>query len=174
MQSAPQPEELMVRYQQGDAAASTALIERLSPQLYRFFLAQEVSRRYADDLLQDTWLRVHEARHTWRPGEALLPWLYALARHVRVDHYRRARRREQREQPVAALPEIAAPQPDAAACGPDLEKMLRELPESQREVLVMLKVSGMSIEEVARATGASAGSVKQKAHRAYERLRRLL
>jgi len=170
MQPSPEVEELMVRYQQGDGAASTALIERLSPQLYRFFLAQVVSRRYADDLLQETWLRVHQARHTWRAGEPLLPWLYALARHVRVDHYRKARRVEDRERQVEELPEkSAAP---ALERGPDVERMLRELPESQREVLLMLKVSGMSIEEVARATGSSAGSVKQKAHRAYEKLRR--
>ena len=172
MQPAPELEQLMVRYQQGDATAITALIQRLSPQLQRFFLAQFVSRRYADDLLQETWLRVHEVRHTYRPGEPVLPWLYALARNVRVDHYRKLRRREDRERQVEALPEVPAPDRSAAR-GPDLEAMLRELPESQREVLVMLKVSGMSIEEVARATASSAGSVKQKAHRAYEKLRRL-
>ena len=162
----------MARYQQGDAAAVTALIQRLSPQLYRYFLAQFVSRRYADDLLQETWLRVHEARHTYRAGAPVLPWLYALARNVRVDHYRKTRRREEREQQVEALPEIAAAGSPAPR-GPDLEAMLRDLPESQREVLIMLKVSGMSIDEVARATASSAGSVKQKAHRAYEKLRRV-
>jgi RNA polymerase sigma-70 factor, ECF subfamily len=172
MQPAPELEQLMVRYQQGDASAVTVLIQRLSPQLHRFFLAQFVSRRYADDLLQETWLRVHEVRHTYRAGEPVLPWLYALARNVRVDHYRKARRREDREQQVDALPEVAASEP-VASRGPDVEAMLRELPESQREVLLMLKVSGMSIEEVARATASSAGSVKQKAHRAYEKLRRL-
>lgn len=173
MQPAPELEQLMVRYQQGDAAAVAALVQRLSPQLHRFFLAQFVSRRYADDLLQETWLRLHEARHTYRAGEPVLPWLYALARNVRVDHYRKARRREERERQVEALPEVAASEAGAAARGPDVQTMLRELPESQREVLVMLKVSGMSIEEVARATASSIGSVKQKAHRAYEKLRRL-
>jgi RNA polymerase sigma-70 factor (ECF subfamily) len=49
--------------------------------------------------------------------------------------------------------------------------MLGALPESQRQVLVMLKVSGMTMEEVARATSSSLGSVKQKAHRAYRTLR---
>jgi len=172
MQPAPELEELMARYQQGDGAAVAALIQRLSPQLHRFFLAQFVSRRFADDLLQETWLRIHQVRHTYRPGEPVLPWLYALARNVRVDHYRKTRRREERERQVEALPEVAATGP-AARSGPDVEAMLRELPQSQREVLILLKVSGMSIEEVARATASSAGSVKQKAHRAYEKLRRL-
>jgi RNA polymerase sigma-70 factor (ECF subfamily) len=172
MQPSAELEQLMVRYQQGDAAAVTELVQRLSPQLHRFFLAQFVSRRYADDLLQETWLRIHAARHTYRPGEPVLPWIYALARHVRVDHYRRTRRREDRELQVKTLPATPAAQ-SAASRGPDVEAMLRELPESQREVLVMLKVSGMSIDEVARATSSSVGSVKQKAHRAYEKLRRL-
>ena len=66
---------LMIRYQQGDRTAAGALVERLSPPLHRFFLMQPVSRRYADDLLQETWMRVHQARHTYRPGEPVLPWM---------------------------------------------------------------------------------------------------
>ena len=55
-----------------------------------------------------------------------------------------------------------------------MDTILAVLPERQREVIVMLKVSGMTIEEVARATSSSAGSVKQKAHRAYQKLREVL
>ena len=165
-------EALMVGYQNGDGAAATALIERVSPALRRFFLAQTTSSRHADDLLQETWLRLHQVRHTYRSGEPVLPWLYAIARHIRVDHYRRMRRLDAREQQVEQLPDPAeAPAPTR---GPDVEAALRQIPETQREVIVMLKVAGMSLEEVARATASSVGSVKQKAHRAYEKLRELL
>jgi RNA polymerase sigma-70 factor, ECF subfamily len=167
-------EGLMVRYQHGDSAAATALVNCLSPMLHRFFLIQSVSRRYADDLLQETWTRIHQVRHTYRPGEPVLPWLYAIARHVRVDHYRKARRSEMREQQVRELPEIAAATPAQAEIHPDLVALLATLPESQREVIAMLKVSGMSLEEVARATSSSIGSIKQKAHRAYTKLREQL
>ncbi len=163
----------MAAYQHGDRAAAEALIERVSPQLYRFFMAQVVSRRSADDLLQETWLRIHEARRTYRPGEPVLPWIYAIARHVRVDSYRKVRRTEIREQQVDVLPETPAPAPGAQA-GLDLEALLATLPESQREVIVMLKVSEMTLEQVARATSSSVGSVKQKAHRAYQKLREVL
>jgi RNA polymerase sigma-70 factor (ECF subfamily) len=165
-------ERLMAGYQRGDSDSAAALIERVSPMLHRYFMVQVVSRRYADDLLQETWLRIHEGRRTYRPGEPVLPWLYAIARHVRVDQYRKVRRVETREQQVEALPEGGQMLPEAAA--PDLQAMLAALPESQREVIVMLKVSGMSLQEVARATSSSVGSVKQKAHRAYEKLRELL
>jgi len=160
-------ELLMARYQQGDFTAATALVDRLSPQLHRYFLLQFVSRRYADDLLQETWMRIHEIRHTYRSGQPVLPWLYAIARNIRVDHYRRTQRSEMREQSLDESADIAHPAADAG----DLEALLAVLPESQREVIAMLKISGMSVEEVARATSCSVGSVKQKAHRAYERLR---
>jgi RNA polymerase sigma-70 factor, ECF subfamily len=137
-------EELMLRYQQADYAAATALIERLSPQLHRFFLVQVVSSRYADDLLQETWLKIHEARHTYRPSEPVLPWIYAIARHVRVDSYRKVRRLELRERQVDILPENAMRQAETMPRGPDLESLLGMLPDSQREVIAMLKISGMT------------------------------
>jgi RNA polymerase sigma-70 factor (ECF subfamily) len=165
-------EMLMVRYQEGDFDSATALIHRLSPQLHRFFQVQFASREEADDLLQETWLRIHEVRHTHRRGEPLLPWLYAIARHVRVDHYRKSSRRAARESRLDDVQEIGASAANPA--GTDLKTMLAPLPESQREVIEMLKVAGMSLEEVARATSSSVGSVKQKAHRAYEKLRDLL
>jgi RNA polymerase sigma-70 factor, ECF subfamily len=164
-------EMLMARYQAGDFAAATALIDRISPQLYRFFLAQTVSRVDADDLLQETWLRVHRVRHTYRPGEPVLPWFYAIARHVRVDHYRKAIRTSSREQRLEEISELAATAPEQIAKSDDLDALLAPLSESQREVLQMLKVAGMSLEEVARATSSTVGSVKQKVHRAYEKLR---
>jgi RNA polymerase sigma-70 factor (ECF subfamily) len=166
-------ETLMVRYQLGDLASATALIRRLSPQLHRFFMVQSVSRKDADDLLQETWMRIHEVRQTYRRGERVLPWLYAIARHVRVDHYRRVRRSESRERSVPQLPELPAGASPSTAT-PDIVELLAVLPESQREVITMLKISSMSLEEVARATSSSVGAVKQKAHRGYSRLRDIL
>lgn len=165
---------LMVRYQGGDSAAATALVNLLSPQLLRFFLMQISSREHADDLLQETWLRVHGVRHTYRAPQPVLPWLYAIARNIRVDHYRKARRTTQREDNIGQHGDFPVPHPQHASRTPDLDALLAALPESQREVVVMLKVSGMTLEEAARATSSSVGSVKQKAHRAYETLRKAL
>ncbi len=161
----------MAAYQAGDFAAARALIDRVSPQLHRFFIAQSARRADADDLLQETWLRIHKVRHTYRAGEPVLAWFYAIARHVRVDHYRRTIRIAAREHKLDDLPETAAPlKPEFRGTG-NLEDMLAPLPQSQREVIEMLKVAQMSLEEVARATSSSVGSVKQKVHRAYKKLR---
>jgi RNA polymerase sigma-70 factor (ECF subfamily) len=171
---APDLESLMSGYQQADEEAARALIERVSPVLLRFFWVQFANRRFADDLLQETWMRVHKARHTYRPGEPALPWIIAIARYTGIDNYRKSRRVEASETQVDVLPEPVSPNPSFAQPGPDIEAILGALPESQREVIVMLKVTGMTIEEVARATSSSAGSVKQKAHRAYRKLREVL
>jgi RNA polymerase sigma-70 factor (ECF subfamily) len=69
MDSGSKLDTLMARYQAGDFAAVTALVEGIGPQLHRFFMAQSASRSDADDLLQETWLRIHRVRHTYRPGE---------------------------------------------------------------------------------------------------------
>jgi RNA polymerase sigma-70 factor (ECF subfamily) len=165
-------EQLMIRYQQADPEAASALIALLSPRLHRFFASQMGSRSEADDMLQDVWLRIHRVRHTYRPGESVLPWIYAIAHRVRIDNHRRRHRRS-REVAFEVLPERGI-EPQAQNRTPAFDELVRDLPEGQREVLTMLKVDGLSIEEIARATCSTAGAVKQKAHRAYERLRRLL
>ncbi|MGC2657822.1 MAG: RNA polymerase sigma factor [Bryobacteraceae bacterium] len=178
MTAGPVPlETLMVRYQQADANATEKLLNLLWPLLNRFFLSMPDSRPSAEDLAQETLLQIHKARRTYRSGEPVLPWVYAIARHVRVDHFRRQRRRAAHEEAFEERElEQKAPPSEARhdeATG-DLEKLLAAVPESQREVLTMLKVLGMTVEEVARTTSSTTGAVKQKAHRAYETLRKLL
>lgn len=170
--SEPDLGQLMVQYQQADRAAASALVELLSPRFYHFFASQMGSRSDANDMLQEVWLRIHRVRHTYRAGEPVLPWMYAIAHRVRVDHYRKSRRLS-REVGVDVLPEVGTAGPERNRT-PAFDELIRDLPEGQREVLTMLKVDGLSIEEIARATASTAGAVKQKAHRAYERLRSLL
>lgn len=171
--SAPDLEQLMIRYQNGDARAAQSLVDLLGVRLYRFFASQMGSRADVDDMTQDAWMRIHRVRQTYRPGEPVLPWVYAIARRVRIDGYRRRRRIERREHAVDALPETGTAG-DPPSDLPSFAELVAPLPESQREALTMLKVDGLSIEEVARATASTEGAVKQKVHRAYNRLRALL
>ncbi len=163
----------MIRYQRADGDAARVLIQQLSPALFRFLSSQVATRSETEDLLQEAWLRIHKARHTYRPGEPVLPWIYAIARHVRIDGYRRRRRISQREVTADVLPERSASNGPSSQI-PDFEALISHLPENQREVVVLLKVEGLSLEEVARVTASTVGAVKQKAHRAYKRLRAIL
>lgn len=168
-------QRLMVGYQQADRDAAAELVERVSPMLLRFLAGPLQTRAYAEDMLQECWLRIHRSRHTYRPGTPVLPWFFAIARYTRIDAYRRRRQIDANETVVEDLSATGPSEsalPDAADM--DLWRLVGQLPPSQQEVIQMLKVSGLSLEEVARATGSSVGSVKQKAHRAYQKLRELL
>jgi RNA polymerase sigma-70 factor, ECF subfamily len=166
---------LMVRYQKGDAKAVEELVRLVSPGLLRFFSAWGLQRADTEDLAQECWVRIHRSRHTYRAPEPVLPWMFAIARHTRLDSYRRRKRREAKEVLVSEPPEILTrvEQPPTRIQD-QLAGLLESLPESQREVILMLKMSEMTLEEVARATSSTIGSVKQKAHRAYAKLRKLL
>lgn len=167
--------DLMVRYQQADGDAAAELVRRLSPMLLRFLAGPQQTRHHAEDMLQDCWLRIHRARKSYRPENPVLPWIFAIARHTRVDGYRRTSQVDQREMFSENLEAVSpAQQPEASDDGEELWHLVRQLPESQQEVVRMLKVVGLSLEETARATGTTVGAVKQKAHRAYRKLRELI
>lgn len=162
----------MRRYQQGDGEAARELIRQTAGVLYRSVQPFINNQAEAEDVLQDAWLKIHVARHTWRPGELALPWLLAIVRFTRIDYLRRQYRR--RESGLEALASEPVARGGAPENSDEIQRMLRALPESQREVLIMLKVEGLTLEETARVTGSSIGAVKQKASRAYARLRGLL
>jgi RNA polymerase sigma-70 factor (ECF subfamily) len=113
-------ETLLDCYQRADTQATTELIRRLSPDLLRFFLAQEATKTEAEDLLQNTWLRIHKARHTYRTGAPVLPWVFAIAKHARVDGYRKRRRIQHYEIATESLPEGPAHESPRAE-GPTFE-----------------------------------------------------
>lgn len=162
---------LMMQYQSADPAALDELVRRVSPPLLRYFGSSRFGRYDAEDMMQDCWMRIHRSRHTYRASEPVMPWIYAIARHTRLDAYRRRQRLAAREVLVANVPDTLH-QEAPEARQEDFERLIATLPESQREVLFMLKVSGMSLEEIARATASTVGAVKQKARRAYSPLRR--
>lgn len=165
----------MTRYQRADEAALDELVRRISPLLLRYFVGSRMSRGDADDLLQDCWIKIHRSRHTYRSTEPVMPWVYAIARHTRLDAYRKRRRMQAREVLVASVPEgWLRAAPETAQEDRGFERMIADLPEAQREALVMLKVAGMSLDEVAKATSSTVGAVKQRVHRAYKTLRRAL
>ena len=171
--SGPDLEQLMTRYQQADATAVRVLVERLAPQLYRFFASQTDSRSDAEEMVRAAWLLIHQSRHTYRRGEPVLPWLYAIARCVRPGNDRRWRRTASRETGVNPL--YASPfHREETNNIRRFKELAGGLSAAQHEVLTLLKVNGLSFEDVARATSSTTEAVKQKARRGYERLRELL
>jgi RNA polymerase sigma-70 factor (ECF subfamily) len=166
---------LLAEYQQGNRQAANEFVLLLHPVLYRYFLAQSGSRAAAEDLMQECWVRIHRGRASYRPGEPVLPWAFAIARHTKIDEYRRDSARASREAAVTGPGEpVTDPRRsiEQSLEASAILARLHELPDGQREVFMMLKVQGMSVDEVAHVVGSSRSAVKQKAYRAYETLRK--
>lgn len=176
---------VMDRYAQGDDAAFDELYRTGAPRVRGFLLRLCGDASVADDLTQETFVRVHRARGAFEPSSAALPWFFAIARNAFVDH----KRREQTRRGVSAalppgdggLPEAEAA-PDArgdevVAAGEMLalvKATLDALTPIQREAFVLVRFEGLSIAEAAQVLGATEAAVKVRAFRAYEALREAL
>jgi RNA polymerase sigma-70 factor (ECF subfamily) len=175
---------VMERYAEGEDDVFEALYRALSTPLYRFCLRLAAHRAEADDLFQETFLKMHRARATYAPGSNPLHWSYAIARSLYLSRKRYWRRRPENlgaSDDVAKHDDIHV---DAAAT-PESEVMaahlldvvsleLERMSEKNRSAYVLLKEEGMSAKDAAALLGTTADTVKQRAHRAYIQLKAAL
>lgn len=167
-------EELMAAYVGGDASAFDDLFSRYAPQLLRLLRSSSLTPDQAADLVQETFLRVHRARNDWRPGARLRPWVMTIALNLKRELYRRRGRRP--EVPLTRA-DGSSVEPEPVRSDPrvdDLDEALGQLPDAQREAIVLHWIEGFSFSDVGRMVGASTSAVKVRAHRGYRRLRELL
>jgi RNA polymerase sigma-70 factor (ECF subfamily) len=177
--------DLMQRYCDGDAGAFRELYALVAPRLAGYLLKMTRERALADDLLQQTFLKVHRARAAYVRGADPLPWIYAIAHRTFIDEARKHKRAVVRVGDDDQLPEVAAGltgesedrrdegRGDPALVAAALDA-LQALPVQQREAVVLTKLDGKSVAEAADIAGTTVGAMKVRAHRGYEALRKLL
>ena len=180
-------DEAMDRYAQGESVAFTILYAGLEVRLRAFLMRLAGKSAVADDLLQETFMRIHRARGSFEPGARVVPWAYAIARNAWLDYVRSAQVRGDREREVSRSSDT--PVPNEPTTGPDadseqvaiaketaaiVERVLATLPSVQREAFVLLRYEGMSVQEAAEILGSTPTAVKLRAFRAYEALREAL
>jgi RNA polymerase sigma-70 factor, ECF subfamily len=173
--------ELMRRYGRGEEDAFEPLYKLIAPQLYRFCLRLTSCRTDADDLLQDTLLRLHRARAAYLAGANTLHWAFAIARSASLDRLRYWRRRPENlgtASDVAEDRELRAAygyHPEAELLARDLEHVvtleLGKMSEKNRVAYVLLREEELSVKDAAVVLGTTADVVRQRAHRAYEQIR---
>ena len=177
--------ELMQRYCDGDAGAFRELYALVAPRLLGYLLKMARERALADDLLQQTFLKVHRARGAYVRGADPLPWIYSIAHRTFIDQARKHKRAVVRVGDAEELPEVAAAitgesddRRDDDRADPELVSAtldaLAELPAQQREAVVLTKLDGKTVAEAAEIAGTTIGAMKVRAHRGYEALRKLL
>lgn len=170
----------MDRYASGDTSAFGALHRALYPRLHAYLVRMRGSSHVADDLVQETFLRMHRARATFAAGASVIPWMYTIARNVVIDHARSVKARIVSEQAADDAPEpidSGADTESAAVAGEaarTVEQVLARLPAAQREAFVLLRYEGLSVLDAAQVLGATPAAVKLRAFRAYEALRAAL
>ena len=164
----------MTDYVAGDTAAFRVLFARHAAGLLRLMLRELGTPEEARDLVQQTFLQLHRARHDYDSSQRFKPWLVTIALNLKREYFRRLRRRP--ETPAFAVAEPAAPGSahDALVAQSSLDWALGKLPEEHRRVIELHWFHGLSFAEVAECVGISRASAKLRAHRGYVRLRELL
>ena len=169
----------MAAYLNGNQKAFQQLFARLAPRVHGFFMRSFRDSAVADELLQNTFLKMHQSRHTFRAGAPVRPWLFTIAASARADELRRRRRipEDVEEDPLARaeMPNELAASDRASADEREIVAQVRaaleRLSEPQRIVVHLHRYEGMTFGEIAVVLGSTEGAVKLRAFRAYEELR---
>ena len=176
-------EDDLQRLRKGDLDALAALIEQYQGRLYRYLVRLLREPATAEDLFQQTWLRVAERIKSYDPERSFENWLFTIARNLAFDHLRRYQP-ESLDEPLPSgeprLEMMAAEGPGAAESviaherSTQLAAALELLPVAYREVLSLRFEEELKLGEIADLLQIPLSTVKSRLHRALEDLRELL
>ena len=166
-------EQLMTAYRDGDAGAFEKLYLRHKGPLFRFVLRGVYQRSVAEELFQEIWMRVIEARERYVPEARFTTWLYTIAHNRLVDHWRRG---------APALVALDEDPPGNPAQDPGRQVEGREsagrflaaleaLPAAQREAFLLHEEGGLTVAAIARATGSNEEAAKSRLRYAIAKLK---
>jgi len=179
------PDAVLVKnYISGDESALASLIERHQSKIYGFIYSKINDRDLSDDIFQDTFIKVIKTLKSQSYNEEgkFLPWVMRIAHNLVVDHYRKAKKMPyQRETDEYSIfnymtdnslnieGQIISEQVEM-----DLTKLLDELPQDQKEVLIMRMYQDLSFKEIADLTGVSINTALGRMRYALLNLRKII
>jgi len=178
-------EALMQAYAAGRAAAFDTLYARHKGGVYRYLLRHCRDAGTADELFQDVWMNAIRARDRYVPTAKFTTWLYTLAHHRLVDHWRASGQAkfasidddgdESTRATVEALPASRRDEPetriDARQLREQLHAALATLPAVQRDAFLLQQEGGLSLAEIGQLTGVGVETVKSRLRYAVAKLR---
>jgi RNA polymerase sigma-70 factor (ECF subfamily) len=179
------PDAVLVKnYISGDESALASLIERHQSKIYGFIYSKVNDRDLSDDIFQDTFIKVIKTLKTKSYNEEgkFLPWVMRIAHNLVVDHFRKAKKmpfqRETEEYSIFNYMTDNAPTIESQMITEqvevDLTRLLDELPDDQKEVLVMRIYQDLSFKEIAELTGVSINTALGRMRYALLNLRKII
>jgi RNA polymerase sigma-70 factor (ECF subfamily) len=179
------PDAVLVKnYMSGDESALATLIQRHQSKIFGFIYSKVNDRDLSDDIFQDTFIKVIKTLKTQSYNEEgkFLPWVMRIAHNLVVDHFRKAKKMPlQRETDEYSVFNFISDnglniegQMISDQVASDLTKLLDELPEDQKEVLVMRMYQDLSFKEIAELTGVSINTALGRMRYALLNLRKII
>jgi RNA polymerase sigma-70 factor (ECF subfamily) len=172
-------DDAMERYARGEEDAFALLYDFVAPRVASYLRRRVGDQARIPDLVQQTFLHMHRARHTFRAGGEVLPWAFAIARRQLVDAFRRAEREPalsrhtdgdgdlDRGATCPCIEDLLA----AKEAARRVERALAGLSQPQRAAYELVKGDGLSLVQAAAVLGTTVTGVKLRTHRAYAALR---
>jgi len=179
-------EDLMAQFQAGTVQAFNILVDRYSERLMHYLYRFLNDARRCEDMLQETFLRVHRNRHAYRRIAKFSTWLYTIAGNLARSEYRRVKRqrtysmnavnRNNEEYEIPIPDESFSPDryTDRMLQGQYVHEALKQISPDYREVVVLRDIQQLSYDEIAEITGLPMGTVKSRINRGRTRLQELL
>jgi RNA polymerase sigma-70 factor (ECF subfamily) len=150
-------------------------LEEEIPRLRRYARALTRNAVRADDLVQETLVRALRKEHLWQPGTDLRAWLFTIMHNLNVNEVRRVIRDdatvdlENYSESLTAMTD-----PTASRQLRELDHALAQLPEEQRQVILLVGLEGMSYEDAATIVDVPIGTIRSRLSRGRESLRKLM
>ena len=183
----PSDAALLRRAQLGDQAAFRTIVERYQHRLYAVAYGVLHNREDALDAVQETFIKMHRSLESFKSESALFTWLYRICMNSAIDLQRKRVRRptvefdELLNQGADAVGADVAPQAANPArelsnkeLGALIEQAIAELPEAQRQVIVLREIEQLSYQEIAEVCECSNGTVMSRLHYGRKRLQQIL
>jgi len=177
----PDTEQALVeRLRRGDEAAFDAVYDAFNLRLFTFLLRLTRRHHVAEDLLEETWLRLVKHGHRLRPDTRLGPWLFTVARNLHVSYVRSRMIEDSTAVGLMTLwpfsVERSSPFEATAASELErrIERVLASLPPASREVLLLVGVAGLDHSDAADVCGITPEALRQRLHRARAMLARAI
>lgn len=158
--------------QAGDQNAYTEFLLSATTLLRKYLSRKVFQQDLVEDVLQETLLAIHKARHTFIEGKKIGPWMYTIANYKAIDCIRSVSSRKLDYFSYDEFDELAQENEEQEFSSADLQEALEALPEQQCKIIQLLKIDGFSVKEVAQRLNLSEANVKVIAHRGYSSLKR--